>query len=296
MKMNFNSVFKKTKQAEQTTPKHKDIDYAWLFDQALDEKTKTNLQIMKAARQKFADTGRHPYVGKNLRLRLKGGTINARSHKPYSTMMVYQEIFLGNEHQKAAGFDLAQGTLIDIGANEGFYTIKMCLRNPNLQAICVEPSSATYRLLRQNIKLNNLENRVKLIKAAVWSDNQKQTLLSLPSTTSNAGLVNSSVHSPWLLRKGARKETVPAITLEEILRMASSEVDLLKIDTEGSELEILKGGIESLDRVRRVVVEYHSEYLREAVMSLLADKGFKCSYETRDDPVSITSGNLYFNR
>jgi hypothetical protein len=52
-------------------------------------------------------------------------------------------------------------------------------------------------------------------------------------------------------------------------------VDLLKIDVEGSEVEVLKGARNTLARTRRIVLEYHRQPLLSAVDGLLQSAGFR---------------------
>ena len=52
-------------------------------------------------------------------------------------------------------------------------------------------------------------------------------------------------------------------------------IDILKIDIEGYEAEALLGAARTLNKTKRVVMEYHSDELREKCLKLLAKSGFK---------------------
>jgi hypothetical protein len=68
---------------------------------------------------------------------------------------------------------------------------------------------------------------------------------------------------------------VPIATLDEVVStLPELSIDLLKIDAEGSEVAILRGGERTLDHVQRIVVEYHSRDLLRQVKEILARKGF----------------------
>jgi hypothetical protein len=51
-------------------------------------------------------------------------------------------------------------------------------------------------------------------------------------------------------------------------------IDLLKIDTEGSEGAVLRGAFQTLNIVDRVVLEYHSAALLEECLAILNARGF----------------------
>jgi FkbM family methyltransferase len=228
---------------------------------------------------------------------MKGGLFNTYINKPYSTLKVYEEIFLNHEHRRAPGFKNAKHLLLDIGANMGMYTVAMCSADTNLRVVCVEPNPQTYDLLVRNIHSNHLDDRVTAINKACWVEDTSLQLLSLPSNNSNASVEQYASLNSWLSTPLAQKETVKSVTLREILSELDSSVDILKVDTEGSEFEILKGAGNYLSVIKRIVVEYHSIGLRNDVLNLLIEQGFSLELETQDPPNNITTfGNVYVSR
>ncbi len=67
----------------------------------------------------------------------------------------------------------------DIGANCGYLAISRCLRNSTLRAWCFEPRSESLLLLRRNIQLNRLQDRISVVEGAV-SDVDGTVELGLP--------------------------------------------------------------------------------------------------------------------
>jgi hypothetical protein len=66
-----------------------------------------------------------------------------------------------------------------------------------------------------------------------------------------------------------------ATSLDDFVhRQGLAKIDILKIDTEGYEVECLKGAQETLRRTDRIVLEYHSFDLRDEVMTILENSGF----------------------
>lgn len=76
---------------------------------------------------------------------------------------------------------------------------------------------------------------------------------------------------------GATKVRCPLETIESVIRREGvKQVDLLKVDVEGAELEVLQGlGSDSWPLVRQVVLEGHDKDGRlEAIKTLLKKNGF----------------------
>jgi len=68
---------------------------------------------------------------------------------------------------------------------------------------------------------------------------------------------------------------VSIATLDQVVTtLAVSRIDLLKIDTEGSEVAVLRGAERTLRVVLRIIVEYHSRDLLRSVEDILARAGF----------------------
>jgi len=76
-------------------------------------------------------------------------------------------------------------------------------------------------------------------------------------------------------------------------------IDLVKIDTEGSELAILRGAIKSLRIYKpKLIVEVHSRKDRLEIMRMLAAMGYELMHEKTNFPYGLGSfdyvGLLYF--
>ena len=76
-----------------------------------------------------------------------------------------------------------------------------------------------------------------------------------------------------------------------------SHIDFLKIDTQGSEYEILEGAINTLPNIRHIKCEaeftewYKGQRLAKDVISFLKSKGFEL---TREEGESATHSDFYF--
>jgi FkbM family methyltransferase len=120
---------------------------------------------------------------------------------------------------------------VDVGAAFGFYTIlgskRVGLRG---KVVAIESQPNNFEMLTHNIKLNKLTNVIPL-NYAVYS---KETKLKLYS--------NYSVMPQRTEEKNKEKFVeVNADTLDNLLQQNGiSEINWIKIDVEGAELEVLK--------------------------------------------------------
>lgn len=141
-------------------------------------------------------------------------------------------------------------TFVDIGANTGYYALLAAAANKDVRVFAAEPASAPYHFLRRNILLNNLQHRVKGFPIAI-SDQ--------PGVIEFFELVNSDhYHTKYnlagtgTLRKEDLKDqfstnSVICDTLDRFVAQHGIErVDLIKMDTEGTENRILAGAHQTL--------------------------------------------------
>lgn len=125
--------------------------------------------------------------------------------------------------------------VIDIGANYGVYTLSMAkLVGPTGRVWAFEPASKTARLLAESIATNNF-NHVVLEQAALSNMNGIAQL----SLHDNSEL-NSLVHEDKPL---GVTEIVPMTTLDEYIELHNLQnIEFIKLDAEGEESNILRGG------------------------------------------------------
>ncbi len=125
-------------------------------------------------------------------------------------------------------------SVIDIGANHGVYTLPMALKvGPSGHVWAFEPASSTAQLLAQSIVVNGFG----------------QVTLQQNAVSSAAGSAQLGLHAHSELRAivhGALpegSETVSLVTLDDCMdRYGWSNMDFIKIDAEGEESNIVKGG------------------------------------------------------
>jgi FkbM family methyltransferase len=191
-------------------------------------------------------------------------------HAPQDHVLsLVQDIFIRRCYTQPRFYSPAPGdTVIDCGANIGIFAIHLMSLEPALRVVCFEPCADSVNRLRLNVAANKLNDRVSVFNLGLWNC---RTNLSLYVNTESQ--CTSFFESPYGVVSS--REMASCATLTDALSMCNAPtVDLVKIDAEGSEVEILKSaGDPEWHRIKRVVVEYHETIRpgsRAAVMALLA--------------------------
>jgi FkbM family methyltransferase len=149
------------------------------------------------------------------------------------------------------------GTFLDIGANIGLTTVPVA-KNRHVFCHAFEPDPASFELLQENIRCNVGAN-VQLHNLALFSDATPLTLaLSADNRGNHMVCRGISKQSSHQLRERERKTiTVRGAPLDGVLDRARIELPLvIKIDAEGSEYHIYKGGRNIVRLADLVVMEY----------------------------------------
>lgn len=138
-----------------------------------------------------------------------------------------------------------KSVFMDIGANIGNHTCFFA--NRFASTIAVEPSMIVASILRSNVLLNDLQNKVTVVEAAL--SDHSGTAIHYTSTGDNLG--GSSLDHMRKDTISAVGKEVPVITGDEaVLQIAPPDmaVAFIKIDVEGHEYSVIQGLVETLRR------------------------------------------------
>jgi len=133
----------------------------------------------------------------------------------------------------ARAFVNEKSVVVDIGAHIGTFAIPIAADAE--EVIAFEPSPRAFALLSRNAEENGISFR--LINKALGSARGGGTLL-----TRNASNAGANTLSPG--------GTIPVATLDDEVTHA----DFIKMDVEGMELDVLRGGTGLIERARPVVL------------------------------------------
>jgi len=195
-----------------------------------------------------------------INLKTDSGTIKiATNQTSYLTQLLFWHGYKSFEY--SAIFEkLSKKTTVflDIGSNIGYYSLIAAKSNPNIKAYAFEPAIGPKHYLHKNIELNRFKNCIKPINLAlsnktgiidfyeVESLKYKNLKYNL-SGEGNAGTKTTS--------RNFIKNTVKAITLEQFISTEQiKQIDLIKIDTEGTEIDILQSGAHIIKQFQPIII------------------------------------------
>jgi FkbM family methyltransferase len=158
--------------------------------------------------------------------------------------------------------------IVDVGAYIGEFTVYASkLVGDKGKVICIEPDKGNIKLLKKNIKLNNLKN-VVLIEAGLWN---KDCNLSFKVNAAGSKFDSSDN----LIKK------VRAVRLDTLFKELNlSKVNMIKMDIEGAEIEALEGckKIMKLNNIHFAIASYHKingERTYKKLEKMFKNKGYK---------------------
>lgn len=180
-------------------------------------------------------------------------------------------------------------TFVDVGANIGQYSLLAGkFIGPSGTVIAFEPDERLHPILKQNIFQNQLTN-VRLESLALSNTAGKATLRH----SANTG--NLGAASLWHEDPSLHSAAISTTSLDAYVRQNHLDVDIMKIDVEGSEMQVLLGATETLKKNRPMVIicEMNSDMLARAgtstaqIMAFLKNMGFS-AYTARAWPRGLT--------
>jgi FkbM family methyltransferase len=204
---------------------------------------------------------------------------------------VYWRGWRGHEPETASLFfrlAAVARTTLDIGAHVGFYTLLAAHANPRGQVYAFEPMPCVHQRLRRNIALNRLAN-VECLPVAVGESDGTAAFFYV-AACAQRGIPSSSSLSLDFMRTLGELESfpTPVITMDRFVRERGlGPIDLVKIDTEATEPQVLRGMINTLRRnhpllVCEVLAGHGAE---EALEAILRPLGYHSYLLTSEGPV-----------
>ena len=141
---------------------------------------------------------------------------------------------------------LASGDVfVDVGAMGGLYTIIASKRvGPHGKVLAIEPNSEVYRVLKEHVELNNLEN-VVLENCAVGEDYRPVSLRFDEGYEELASIDES-------------RGDVKMVPLDALVSNFEF-IKVLKVDTEGYDEKVIISSGDSLQKTCVVVSEMNTE-------------------------------------
>ena len=176
-------------------------------------------------------------------------------------------------------------TIVEVGANIGAHTIPLAKATlaGGGGVIAFEPQRIIFQTLCANVALNSLTN----VRAFQYACGEEQDTLFVPeldpSQLHNFGGISLGHHTTG--------EQVAQIRLDDLDLPACR---LLKVDCEGMELSVLKGGVELINRCKPVLyVENDREENRDELIRHIASLGYRMFWHR---PALFNPNNFFEHR
>ncbi len=153
--------------------------------------------------------------------------------------------------------EVKEKEIVDVGANIGDTAIYYAI-NGARKIIALEPLPSIYTKAKINITLNNLEDKIIFLNAALGDNRGK---IHVPEEIS---IEDSTIFSS-LKPKGNYE--VDVITLKDVLKLLKKPY-LLKMDCEGCEASVILNNYEDILNFHEIIMEYHSYITKIPVITL----------------------------
>lgn len=146
--------------------------------------------------------------------------------------------YQGEQISRESFLNMQEGDIfLDIGAYVGSWTIPAAVQGACVFAI--EPSELVINELKSNIEQNSLQNKVTV----------------LPYLLSD-WYYNDLPYNNWEIMRHGEKGDSKAVPLDDVYP-SQDPIKLIKIDVEGHELRVLRGGVTTLRKAKNILIEVH---------------------------------------
>jgi FkbM family methyltransferase len=205
-----------------------------------------------------------------VQMQLSNGII-VRSNARTPVDAMFTEVFRSDAYVPPGMPQLGpDGTIVDIGASIGLYTLMAARRWPHALIHAVEPAPDTFGLLVANVDENSLTDRVVCHKVAV-TDRIGTAPLSLAQTSACDTLLPQGTNS-------GQRCWVETTTLDALFhRLPPSGGVHMKVDAEGSEFDMFEAASPAtLSRISFLTLECH-DYLVPALRVASLRRRLQCA-------------------
>jgi len=187
--------------------------------------------------------------------------------------------------------------VIDIGANVGMYSL-MSAVSRGTKVYAFEPEASNYNLLCQNIRLNNMGDRI----IAYCAGNLDYDGFSVLNIAHNRDVgpggschtVDEEKNFDLSRMSVAFKQGINTVMLDTFCKQMNIVPDHIKMDVDGLEHRVINGGLETIQKARTVIIELNTN-LKEHndSVSKMKSLGFKLDETQVKD--ALRKGGTFLN-
>ena len=218
----------------------------------------------------------HAKIVKQLGVTKGGYSVQPRSalhpiflRRGTSDFFVFDQIFIQREYAPLG--NLAAGCILDLGANIGLASTWFLSAYPNAQVLAVEANPDNYHAIQDN--LAPYGERAQVLLGGVWSRCADLTVVRRSEWEWDAQVCEAQPgDSP--------EDVIKGWDIPYLMGLGNfKHIDLLKIDIEGTELEIFRDGADRwLPLTRNICIELHGDECEQAFFKALEEYDFDLSH------------------
>jgi len=179
---------------------------------------------------------------------------------------LYYAIYEIFEEEDYKFLNVQNKSVLDIGAFIGDSPIYFILKGAK-KVYAIEPHPDAYNEMLENIKLNNMEDKIIPINMGI---SYEKDYISISITTVNT----------WgtLLKPEGNGIKIPAGKLNDIIEKYNVDAQVLKMDCEGCEYDIILNDYDTIKEFDEIEFEYHAHNTKIPVSKLLEklNRDFEC--------------------
>lgn len=181
-------------------------------------------------------------------------------HEPIATRLLNQQIKSGMR-------------VIEIGANIGYYALQEArLVGEGGEIIAIEPAPDNIVLLRKNIEANGIHN-IRIYEGAIGNKNGTIELYLPPESNWSSIIPDKYAEHPCI--------NVTIWKLDSLLADIE-QVDVIRMDIEGYEIEAIKGMLGILQKYKpRLIIEIHPQITGGEPIKQFLERLMQLGYETK---------------
>jgi len=165
--------------------------------------------------------------------------------------------------QKLQSYIKKNSVIFDIGANIGNHSIYWAIKSNTKKVYSFEPVKDTFNILKKNIEINNITEKVKIYNIGLSNEKIKGSI---------------SFYNPGNIGGTRIKQDLNGdLSLEKLdnIKIVEDTIDFIKIDVEGHELEVLQGGKVTIKTYKPIIFVESFSKKKMKVHEYLTNLGYK---------------------
>lgn len=183
----------------------------------------------------------------------------ATNQTSYITQLLYWKGYKNFEYSTIfESLSKNVNSFLDIGSNIGYYSLLAAKVNANMSIYAFEPAKGPKHFLKKNIKINNFEAQITAVDLALSNNNGMIDFYEVDNLKYSYLKFNLAGEGNAGTKTKSRNFIKNKVNTESLDNFVNSKkinaIDLIKLDTEGTEVDILKSGIECIKKFQPIVI------------------------------------------